>query len=41
MLECYICFEMGNIWMEENKYCVWFEVEILVDEVWVEFGEIL
>lgn len=40
MIDCYFCFEMVNIWSEENKYCVWFEVEILVDEVWVELGEI-
>lgn len=40
MIDCYIRFEMGVIWIDKNCYKVWLEVEILVDEVWVEFGEI-
>lgn len=41
MIECYLRFEMFVIWMDENRYQVWLEVEILVCEVWVEFGVIL
>lgn len=41
MIECYIRSEMVVIWIEENKFKVWLEVEILVCEVWLELGYIL
>ena len=40
MINRYSRSEMANIWTEENKYCAWFEVEILADEAWAELGEI-
>ena len=40
MIERYSRAEMQAIWTEENKYQSWLEVEILVDEAWVELGVI-
>lgn len=41
MIECYFREEMFNIWIDQNCYEVWLEVEILVCEVWSELGYIL
>lgn len=40
MLERYTRPEMGKIWIDQNRYQAWLEVEILADEAWAELGEI-
>ncbi|WP_192987433.1 adenylosuccinate lyase [Carnobacterium mobile] len=40
MIERYTRPEMGKIWMDENRYNTWLEVEILAVEAWAELGDI-
>lgn len=40
MIERYTRKEMGNIWLDDNRYAAWLEVEILAAEAWASLGEI-
>lgn len=38
MIFCYICFEMVVIWLDQNKYKIWYLIEVYVMEKLVELG---
>lgn len=36
----YTCSDIANIWSEENKYKLWFEIELIVCEAHAKYGNI-
>ena len=36
----YTCPDIANIWSEENKYKLWFEIELIVCEAHAKYGNI-